>query len=234
MQKIKLILLVLIISNAALGQAHIDTSQKANTEKKSPVELKLNFPETLTIKSTPDKQEKSSFWEKNMPWIVALSIGILSALINILIANRLRNSNERSMLKQIENSKEISLVQFKSTIATKNRQEWINEVRHSLSELIENGALLHYEMLSDNKLSSEISKRYAKILYCKTKIWLLLNKSKPEQKQVLDELDAYSKATAELLDNKITTVQHIETENKLVEAARSLFEIHWKKIKELK
>ena len=89
-------------------------------------------------------------------------------------------------------------------------------------------------MLSDNKLSSEISKRYAKILYCKTKIWLLLNKSKPEQKQVLDELDAYSKATAELLDNKITTVQHIETENKLVEAARSLFEIHWKKIKELK
>ena len=71
-----------------------------------------------------------------MPWIGALIIGLLSVLVNFWVAHRLRQSNERNLTRQIENAKEITLSQFKSTIATKNRQDWINELRNAISDAI--------------------------------------------------------------------------------------------------
>src|SRR5688572_13458268 len=61
----------------------------------------INFSDTLRISNISEKGNTDSFTDKNMPWIVALSIGLLSVLVNFWVAHRLRQSNERNLKKQI-------------------------------------------------------------------------------------------------------------------------------------
>lgn len=180
-----------------------------------------------------------------MPWIVALLIGVIAAFVNLFIGNRIRISNEKNMQKQlesneknlknqIETSKEIKFLEFRSTISAKNRQEWINELRHTLSEFLSIAMQLtpdsHEEI---EKLSYMDQNKYVeKLFYTKCKIELLLNANKEEQKKVLDEVENIARLTVTETKDFTDTYMQV-ARNKLITCSRNLFDIHWKKIKNL-
>lgn len=69
-----------------------------------------------------------------MPWIVALIIGILSALVNIVIAvlqsmayrisiEKQLTTSPRTINDQIKSAKEIAILEFNRAVKSHNRQE---------------------------------------------------------------------------------------------------------------
>ncbi|MBP1640754.1 MAG: hypothetical protein H6Q17_2337 [Bacteroidetes bacterium] len=58
---------------------------------------------------------------QSMPWIVAFLIGFSSAIINILVS---------------KNQRKISIQAINKDILSKNRQEWINTLRDSVSQYL--------------------------------------------------------------------------------------------------
>lgn len=85
--------------------------------------------------------------QRDMPWIGAIMIGILTVIANILINRQLRKSNSESINKQLESSKETTLAQidnarvlsereFNKTVLSGNRQNWINDLRDLISKII--------------------------------------------------------------------------------------------------
>jgi hypothetical protein len=86
-------------------------------------------------------------WQKNMPWIGAIIVGILTIVANILINQRSRKTNLEVTKTQIDNAKEIALAQietsrdnfkmeFNKTVLSGNRQTWINDLRESVSKVL--------------------------------------------------------------------------------------------------
>lgn len=167
-----------------------------------------------------------------MPWIAALIIGILSAFVNLWLSDRQRKSNEKNLNKQIDNSKEIAITQFKSTLSTKNRQEWLIELRNAISEAITHSRMIFLERNKrENRNSEAIIKYVEKFLNADAKIKLLLNDKNQNQKSVLD-------AVSKLLDAAIydgkENKEFVENIYKnVIATSRQLFEYHWNKIKEL-
>jgi len=228
---ITLILFSLVCFNV-LGQLKPDSigqSEKKSTEINGKVQLVLQ--DTLHLQQNTQTISSDSSWSKNMPWIAALLIGLLSAFVNFWLGFKQRKSNEKILQDQISNAKDISITQFKATIATKNRQEWINDLRHSLSEFLINAAF-NTPDLTANKTVSEVKEITQKVGYNRYRIELLLNKNKPEQKRLYDAVENMSQlflTTAKDFDQD----KFKRTRLEIMNAAVALFDIHWKKIKAL-
>ncbi|HET6992384.1 MAG TPA: hypothetical protein VFJ43_13710 [Bacteroidia bacterium] len=229
-----LLMLLMLLSSEIYGQQ--DSSVKITLSPN----IHLSLPDTLQVNNVPDKEVKTNFTEKNMPWIAAIIIGLLSAGINFLVAYRLRKSNDiniqrqidsgkEATQKQIETAKETTLLQFKSTIAAKNRQDWINEVRNQLSELIAQGSRLLLE-IKDGGILNDHAQNFA---YCEAKILMLLNSEEPEQKILMDNVVEFRKTVVEQEKDSIDTAKFINDKDAITESARKLFKKHWRKIRNL-
>ena len=235
MRKFELFIIFVLYPIILIGQQKFDTAiSDKNLTNRNPVHISINLPETLQIKDVSEKQVKMNFFERNMPWIVALLIGLASAYVNFWIAHRLRQSNEINLQKQINNSKETTLTQFKATIATKNRQDWINELRQTLSDYLASITLYIPLAKNPDKSNLEERKNYVqRMALTKSKLELLMNEDKPEQKALLDEIEDLLKiARNEPSENQLEKISVSRT--KVIIAARHLFTYHWTKIKELK
>lgn len=226
-----ILLVILFCSSIIWGQSTEDSNNKFKSRAIiSPTELKISLPDTVQFKGIPYKKESQPFIENAMPWITALLIGIFSALVNFWIAFQLRQSNERNLERQIKNTRETTITQINATIGTKNRQEWITELRNTLSDYLACAA----RMTPDAKNSPEDRNRYIdKIFYSKFKIELLINPDKQEQKELLDSvnnlLDVISKKIDEFKTEEFIASRHI-----CADAAQKLFGLHWNKIKGVK
>jgi hypothetical protein len=86
-------------------------------------------------------------WQKNMPWVGAVLIGLLTVLANYIISRESRKSNIEISKIEMENSKEIALEQienaregmqleFNKTVLSGNRQIWIKEFRELVSLIL--------------------------------------------------------------------------------------------------
>lgn len=191
-------------------------------------ELIIGLKDTLNVQNLNSINGQDNFSDKNIPWIVALFIGIFSALINLLISRKLMISNERNLQRQIDSSKQQTIIEYKATIAVKNRQEWINDLRQCLSELLTSSALSTPNM----KAYADYNKNAEKVFLNFSKIELLLNGKKPEQVDLIDSLTTLVNVL--LMGNEEFSNEHYkEAKDKVVTSARKLFEIHWNKIKKL-
>ena len=240
MKKIFIIFILFSISLNSQNKKAIfqssDSTELIKNNEKGETDLNINFPQTIQFKNISKKVSDQSLFEKRIPWIIALIIAILSGLSNIWIAKRLQKSNDQNLKRQIESSEKNSITQFKVTIATKNRQEWINELRHTISELISESIQIAFEMrINKTENKESIKKHLTKLVYDKAKIEMLVNNEKPEQKDLIDKVnDVFNQcinaSNPEEFDGNKLTLAREET----IVAARKLFGIHWKKIKELK
>lgn len=232
-----------------------DTTAKSSVQTPSITNI-VNIPSSLQINDITEKETQNPV-EKNMPWIVALLIGILSVLMNFWVSHRLRQSNEtnlknqtesnernlqrqiesneRSLNKQIEASKETKLIEFKATIAISNRQQWLNELRQTLTDYLSSTSLIM--RLPDNSEQHFFDERrdlVHKMSASKAKLELLLNNDKPEQKNLLDRIEELLSDVLKKINNNVPDVDLRGARSNTIEAARKLLGIHWDKIKGLK
>ncbi len=212
----------------SLGQHNsVDTVHNSLARVNTP-EIVIQYPGTLEIK---DVSEKKETLPSNMPWIAALIIGGLSALINLWVADRLKKSNEKNIDRQLNNAKDIALAEFGATLGTKNRQDWIDDLRHNLSEFISHSAMINVELSSDVPNNETVKGHFQKMNYNKAKIAMMINPEKEEQKDVLDQVYEMISICFKPKDD-YDAKQFKDIEDNLLTASRKLFGIHWKKIKD--
>lgn len=187
----------------------------------------------LTATFGQENPDTKSFITANLPWIVALIIGVISAVVNLWAAHQLKKSNENTIQKQIDSAKETTLMQFKTTIATKNRQDWIDELRDTISEYIMSTSLLSPIMNATEPFKIEQRTRLIeRMSFSKAKIQLLTNIEKPDQKALVNEVESLLALIPN--ESKEINVQDFQNQrSKVIEAATKILNLHWRKIKEL-
>ncbi|EJL63051.1 hypothetical protein [Flavobacterium sp. CF136] len=218
------LLISFFFSILIIGQRQLPFKKEQDKNTKN--EISISIPKEVQIKNISAIKEDNL--DKKMPWIIALVIGVLSAGVNFWISHRLRQSNERNLQRQVESAQKMTLTQFKATIATKNRQDWINELRHELSELLTSTT----RVTGIGPKNEDYEKHIDKILFTKSKIQLMLNYEKIEQKKLIDSIENLFDKHIES-DGKIDDDDFAELRSSIISDARVLFDIHWKKIKNL-
>jgi len=226
MKKIILLLTLVVCSTITFGQVELDSTGNKEQQKEI-TEVNINLPDTVQIKDISAKNEDSP---SKMPWVIALVIGVLSAIINIWIADKMKNSNEKTISLQLTNAKELALAEFKATLGAKNRQDWIDELRHNLSEFISQSAMINIEFSVDRPDNEKIKPYFQKMNYNKAKIAMLINEEKAEQKRVIDAVNELVNKSFDS-QNDFDAAEFKGIEDELVDASRDLFNIHWEKIK---
>ena len=163
----------------------------------------------------------------NMPWIIAFFIGLISVITNLVINRAQRQLNLKLIEKQLDNSIKTLKLQFNSTIATTNRQIWINSLRDNVSDYIARLVALHILIAENNGDMSKVANsiEYKEINSLRWKIILMLN-SKNEQ---------LHKSFEELID-KVFSLEKIDENylmclNQIKEQTREILKTEWEKIK---
>lgn len=226
---LRLLLVILFLSavNPIVG----DGPDSISAEPSSPPAVVLNLPDTLKL-NTHVQLDGSEQPESNWPWISAALVGVLSAVVNILLGAQQRRANEKALREQLSASKEGTLTQFKATLASSNRQQWIDKLRDLTSQLLSEASMFQLEVSKSHPKMKSLEARLERFVYLKSIISMLLNEAKPEQKALMDairhldsilESDDISARTADLRTAQLEVIQ----------AGRALFGLHWKKIKAL-
>ncbi|MCL6274746.1 hypothetical protein M3P19_12060 [Muricauda sp. 2012CJ35-5] len=159
---------------------------------------RIELPDTLNLKLTPtiDLNEKQTD-NDSTPWIVALAIGIISALVHIIVAFMQRKSmlqstnsqitNSKENIKsQIESNKQLKLAEFQANLKVQNQQDNLNTIIDNLTDF-----LSHTIKLTPNKNMDivELEEVIAIIHNSKLKIELLLNPKIQIHSTLIDSLN---------------------------------------------
>jgi len=209
----------------SFGQNEKEIIKIDSLKKDSKTEISINIPKTFKIENvTSDEQNLRNTLLKNMPWIAAILIALLTILANYITSLQLRKTTKENL----EN-------QFKATISTKNRQAWINELRQNLSEYLSYSLYLSILKNSNPANTAERNKMFEKLILAQSKIELLVNHNKPEQKKLLDSIDKlFSSSSNSDNPSENENIAYRNARTELINSSRNLFDIHWKKIKDLK
>ena len=181
----KFLFFVLLFS-IALPYQSIPKKEIDSPKLKNEYQIKLD---TLRVQNfTKESAEKKWYETNNISWGVSLLISIVTIIVSWRVTVRNNKNSKEVALDQIKNSKELALTEFKATLNSKNRQDWINEVRHSLSEYIIQNRMLNIEYQNKNSTNERIQIHYEKAGYNYNKIFLLLNHNptKEEHKKLLN------------------------------------------------
>jgi hypothetical protein len=195
--------------------------------------MEVSLQDTLHISQINANSNLDNKWDKRMPWIAAMIVGLLSLVVNIIVALILKHGNEINLTKQLDNAKEMSFTQIKADIALKNRQEWIDKVRENLCEFITQGSIIQIEMSSDDTDSKKVFTSFEKMNYCKSNIAMLLNNDQEDQKPIIDDVYKIVESCFKLDKKDYSPTKYREQEDKLISHARTLLTKHWEKVKKL-
>lgn len=120
--------------------------QKVNTQKRNEIKIisdTLHHNGSITV-----KESTKSWFEFIFPSIIALTLGVIS-----FISTWLAMKNSRNMIRdQIAVAKETAEMEFRQNVHSKNRIEWMEELREKVSELlgIITYTATHWNIAKDN------------------------------------------------------------------------------------
>lgn len=199
--------------------------------------LPILFCFLFTVVQAEDSVRHAQTWvDSYMPWIVALIIGVFSAWVNHRIAKTQRISNEKNQQLQMNNIKEITLLQFKGRIASQNKQQWVNDLREEISELLTKSYALAQEfhnVIKEEEIDDNLFRANRDQLhYSESKIKLLLNINNEDQRELLESIDKMINYMLKAKGFRWEKFNGLRSD--VVDSARILFEGHWEKIKNLK
>jgi hypothetical protein len=167
---------------------------------------------------------------QSMPWIVAFFIGSLSLIVNILV----NKSQRKISIKNIENQTEISRQVINKDILSKNRQEWINTLRDSVSQYLSSHELSKLIRQYDQKSKStqpeyrEEFKSWQSLYY---KIKLLLNSNEENPKQLIELMTQLNLATDYSSMSKEAEYERIK--NEIIKVTQIILKEEWERVKKL-
>ena len=248
------IFILLSCSTIVVGQTQkIDSNLTDKTKTQTTNKFISDTLKIQTIETSPI--EKNWFNQKNMPWIGAIIIAILTVLTNILIAKSNLKSARKNLEQQIKSStviannqidsnRETTIRQFRATLNTNNRQSWVTDVRNVTSDLLTQAKLLNIEF---NSTSIDLEKKKAlheKVTYNHIKLLLLLDPIKEHHKPTLRSLvDFMNVLDRHLLNSEARERQGLIIQNdnlefmnnqqKIIDESRKLLYYEWGKIQTL-
>ncbi|WP_374505784.1 hypothetical protein [Flavobacterium sp.] len=226
------------------------TTNKHLQEKDSIVISIQHFDEITKLFKKDDNIMKSF-----LPSGIALIVVIISTYGAVYIGKKqiqfqIKNGEEQLRSQEAQSQEQLNVAREQlhesSKIALKqivsnSRQEWVNETRHTISELITQINLLNIEFQEKNDFEKK-KIIHEKLTYNKNKILLLLKPSIEQHKALLDSIKVLmSTLDMHLLNsnsNNITNVVFIpynnekimtETEGVIINARNLLYE-EWGKI----
>jgi hypothetical protein len=156
---------------------------------------------------------------QSMPWIVAFLIGFSSAIINILVS---------------KNQRKISIQAINKDILSKNRQEWINTLRDSVSQYLSSHELSKLIRQYDKKNKNtqpEYKEEFKswQLLYYKIK--LLLNPNEGNSKKLIELMTLLNLATDYSSMSKEAEYERIK--NEIIKVTQIILKEEWEKVKKL-
>ena len=187
----------------------------------------------FVILSQENVSNNSIDWTYHMPWIGAIFVGLLTVLANILISKYSRKSSLNIAEKQINNAKEIALVQientsknaqldFNKTVISGNRQVWINDLRDIISKIITNILLI-----SSNMIISPQEHENLKVLIIKAE--LMLNPQKDFE--IISTLDELEKCCFDVLMFNNDMSELVQLIDKLKKLIKQKLKTEWERVK---
>lgn len=203
-------------------------------------------------------KKEDNLWKDVLPSAIALLVVVISTWgaihigkkqINIQIKNgeeqlRSQESHSQEQLKvtreQIQETSNLTIKQINS----KNRQDWVNDTRNTVSELLAQTNLLNIEF-QEKKINFDRRKViYEKFIFNKNKLYLLLHPKKENHKLLLDSLEEFiTTLDMHLLNSNVNNNPHLGFQfipydngkflaqsNLVVKNARNLLYQEWGKI----
>lgn len=164
-----------------------------------------------------------------MPWIVALLIGGLSIIANILI----NKGQRRLTMLSLQNQSDLALKSINKDILSKNRQEWINTLRDCISNYLSSHELS--KLIAQHKKSAKTPPEYGQ----EFKIWqslgykiqLLLNPNEEKSKQMIELMTKLNLATDYRSYSKEEDYERIK--NEIIKIGQSILKEEWERVKKL-
>jgi hypothetical protein len=227
------ILMYLLLTSVSLNFCFAQSKPSSHLQPTERAEFKLITPDVIAIKNILPKEVKQSILEKYFASFVVIFFGIITAFINIYLARRLRKSTEINIEKQIKAGKDTTENQFKATLSAKNRQDWINDLRNSITDFLTANSNLLLEISKQTRDSEKISEFVDKMTSSKYKAELLLNDAKINQRNISQLLNEILLLTTEAFGESNNIVKVTAKKNELIISSQSLFNYHWEKIKKL-
>jgi hypothetical protein len=162
-----------------------------------------------------------------LPALLTLIAGAISVWINWLIAKKLRESTKENLNKQLDESRKIKLAEIKSSINTRNRQEWMNQFREAITEYI---VLISMSIMkADKSENGEVVLK--KILTHNVRLSLLLNPKREIELKIINLYKEVLSLTIEQLKDGKNNFDLISKKNiELIELSRTLLENNWVKL----
>lgn len=188
--------------------------------------LGITVPDGIAIKD--ENTLKSHFIERNAPWLTAIILGLLTVGVNSYIARQMMRSNDRNIKSQLESNENNIYRQFRAKVKTQNRQDWINDVRRSLSDFLSKSTTYAlYAEIKDERCLEFIEP----ISYSKSMLQLLLASDDLHQRNLIDCVEKYY--DAELVKDSELYGKSNKYRNELIECAGKFFKAHWEDIQNL-
>lgn len=138
-------------------------------DSKPSTQLNESIRHSGEIKITSNTQ---SLFEFIFPSVIAVVVGGLAFTATLISTKRQLKSNKDTLDEQIKSSFKIAELDFRKSVLSTNRQNWINELRDLISELI---SLLNLNLLDPGNIKEEDSIR---INFLITKAEFMLNPTK--------------------------------------------------------
>jgi hypothetical protein len=196
--------------------------------------------DTLKFKTIDGSFPKKWYESNSMPWISALLIAVLTVGVNVWISYATRRTSIKIAQQQIENTLKNTISQFHATLNSQNRQDWINEVRNCISELLTQCKLLNSEFQEPKQDMESQKKLHEKVSFNRNKLRLLLSPHLDKHKILLDSMiDLINDLDRHMLNSKHRLEDYdnfgfMQKEDKIIEDGRELLYFEWQKIQNAK
>lgn len=202
---------------------------QGDSSRVTPTDLKVNYAIT---------QHHATQWYDNkaMPWIASIFIAILTVIVNLVISFSTRRTSLKVVTAQIESSVNLATVQFHSTLNSKNRQDWINEVRNCISEFATQVRQLNIQLQQKEEDAVKTFDLHGKVYLYKSKLKLLLTPTIDEHAAFLQSMeDLVSVLEIHVLNNKSNVGSYsnqdfIVKSDRMIENGRQMLYFEWQKI----
>lgn len=179
----------------------------------------LLLPPSDTVKVFLVSENQGELWLRLLPLIIA-GLAVFFGPLLQWYSGKL----------QMDTQRQIAQEQLRATVRSSNRQEWIRILREQLSDFVSQlGALFLNLRKGGEPVDAQFHReKTERLLFIQTKIQLLLNPNKPEQKEIIELVDEARKAA---ISKELARLEIFIKE--ITEKSQALIKLTWEEIKNL-
>lgn len=171
---------------------------------------------------------ENSAKQDNTVQILTLVIALLAVVVGPAIQFFINRKQIRTQLETVNKT-------LKAEVRSANRQSWINDLRNTISDFI--SLVYTFSLQNEETEHTEQKIIFRELMMLKSKIELMLNPGKKDQKEIIDLINKITSNLAEKPkteeEKKNFLSDFIDSLTDLSSKSQKLFSLHWKKVKNI-